>query len=231
MKAIILAAGKGSRLGNITNLIPKPMLKFNGKPLLQHNIELCKYYGITDLYINTHHLSSKITEYFENNCNFNISITYSYEKELLGTSGAIKNFQPLIGNEPFYVLYGDNISQFDLSKLQKKSSKHNNIATIGLYYKEDVSASGVAELDTHKQRIIKFIEKPKPHEIKSHWVNTGIYFLQPEIFEYIPTGLSDFGKNIFPMLLKKNIPIYGLCSNEKILTFDTQELYLNHQKE
>jgi len=90
MKAIILAAGKGERLKGVTKKLPKPMIELNGKPVLQHNIELCKKYGINDIYINLHHLPEIITNYFGNGEKFGVQIHYSYERELLGTAGAVR---------------------------------------------------------------------------------------------------------------------------------------------
>ncbi len=90
MKAVILAAGKGERLSEITQSIPKPMIEFKGKPLLQHNIELCKRYGIEDIFINLHHLPDRITKYFGDGERFGVKIKYSYEEELLGTAGAVR---------------------------------------------------------------------------------------------------------------------------------------------
>src|SRR3972149_10195068 len=90
MNAIILAAGKGERLKEITNSIPKPMITYKGKPILQYNIELCRKYGITNIYINLHHLPEVITDYFGSGEKFGVNIRYSYEKELLGTAGAVK---------------------------------------------------------------------------------------------------------------------------------------------
>ena len=90
MKAIILAAGKGERLKEITNSLPKPMIKVKGKPILQHNIELCREYGVKDIFINVHHLPDVITDYFGNGEKFGVNIKYSFEEELLGTSGAVK---------------------------------------------------------------------------------------------------------------------------------------------
>ena len=220
MKAIILAAGKGERLKNITKTIPKPMLKYKGRPLIEHNILLCKKYGIKDIFINTHHLPYIIKDYFGTGEKLEVSITYSFEKELLGTSGAVKNFQSLIGNEHFFVIYGDNYTEFNLDLLVRKASSSNAIATIAFHYRDDVSSSGVAEFDEN-YKIIKFIEKPNPNETNSHWVSAGIYYLSPEIFKYIPEGFSDFGRDIFPLLIKNNLELYGVCTNAEVKYFDT----------
>ena len=90
MKTIILAAGKGERLKGIVDTVPKPMVRIAGKPILQHNIELCRKHGITDLYINLHHLPDRIVDYFGNGEKFGVTITYSYEETLLGTAGAVR---------------------------------------------------------------------------------------------------------------------------------------------
>jgi mannose-1-phosphate guanylyltransferase len=231
MKAVILAAGKGSRLKDITNHIPKPMMIFDGKPLLQHNIELCKQHGISEIYINTHHLPEKITEYFEDGSRFGVSIEYSYEPELLGTSGAVKNFQKQIGNEPFFVLYGDNVSNFNLNLLEKKNNQHiESIGTVGFHHRNDIENCGVAEFD-QENKITRFIEKPKREATSSRWVNSGVYFLQPQIFDFIPESFSDFGKNVFPKLLKQKKSLYGVCCNTKVLAFDTEQLANQSKKE
>ena len=225
MKAIILAAGKGERLGNITNHIPKPMIKINEKPILEHNIQLCKKFGITNIYINLYHLPNIITDYFGHGGKYGAKITYIFEKELLGTSGAVKNISNLDSSfklNPFYVLYGDNYSNYNLDLL--KSESKTNIA---FHYREDVINSGVAEFDK-ENKIISFIEKPKKNETSSHWVNAGIYYLQPKILDFIPNVYSDFAKDIFPLLLKNNFPIYGVCENIELKAFDTPEMLIKN---
>ena len=104
MKALILAAGKGTRLGGITKKLPKPMLELNGKPILEHNIEICKQAGIKEIFINLHHLPEKITKYFGDGSRFSVKITYNHEKELLGTAGALRDFKNDIGNDSFFVI-------------------------------------------------------------------------------------------------------------------------------
>lgn len=242
MKAIILAAGKGERLGKVTESIPKPMIKLMGKPILEHNINLCRSFDICDIYINVHHLGDQIMNYFEDGSKFGVRIQYSVETSLLGTAGAVisiannfwKNKSSSLSQstdkaidsskvDPFFVLYGDNFSNYSLSDLINQYEITKSIATIGFHYREDVSTSGVAEFDP-AQRIMKFIEKPRPGQINSHWVNTGIYYLQSKILQFIESGYSDFAKDVFPVLLSKNIPIYGVCSKSEVKAFDTPEM-------
>ena len=224
MKAMILSAGKATRLGAEGASIPKPMILYRGKPLLQHNLELCIRYGITDLFINVHHHPEQVTTFFGNGAKFGVSITYSFEAELLGTAGGVKNVEHSLNKEPFFVLYGDNYSEFDLSLLRRKNEQHQAIATIAFHYREDIATSGVAEFE-HDQRIKKFVEKPKQGETQSRWVNAGIYYLAPSIFDHISQGKTDFGHDVFPSIIRKGLPIYGVCEKVQVKSFDTPEMY------
>jgi NDP-sugar pyrophosphorylase family protein len=224
MKAVILAAGKGERLGNVTSQLPKPMIVFRGKPILQHNIELCHKFGVYDLYINTHHKPEVIREYFGDGSKFGVKIQYSFEENLLGTSGGVKNFQKYLGTTPFFVLYGDNYSQFDLDSLAAMAETSRAPAVIGFHWREDTESSGVAEFASDG-RVTRFIEKPKPGESQSHWVNAGVYFLRPGIFLHIPDGVSDFAMDVFPKMFVSNASLYGVCSRDQVVAFDTPEMY------
>ena len=105
----------------------------------------------------------------------------------------------------------------------------DTVATIAFHYREDVSTSGVADFNA-ELKILNFIEKPKYGETNSNWVNAGIYFLKPDILKLIPEGFSDFAKNIFPLLLSQDIPIYGVCDNSDVIAFDTPEMLKKNQK-
>lgn len=223
MKAILLAAGKGERLGDVVRRIPKPMIPYKGKPILQHNIELCRRHGIKQIYMNTHYLAGEIRNYFGTGERFGVHLHYSYETQLLGTSGALNSFREELGKGTFFVLYGDNFSKFNLQRLRDAMKKRNCIGVIAFHYREDVSQSGVGEFD-RDGRVTGFIEKPSPGTTSSHWVNAGIYLLNPAILKYIPEGFSDFGRDIFPLLLRENVPLYGVRSRVSLKAFDTLEL-------
>ncbi|MFZ1082436.1 MAG: nucleotidyltransferase family protein [Candidatus Kryptoniota bacterium] len=223
MKAVLLAAGKGERLKGVVQATPKPMIEYNGKPLLQHNLELCKQHGIMEIYINTHHLAENIRAYFGDGTKFGVKIYYSYEPELLGTSGALNNFRSQLEGESFYVLYGDNYSRYDLQTLKTAFQNNRCIGVIAFHHREDVDQSGVGEFD-EDGRIVRFLEKPSAGVTASHWVNAGIYYLSPKILNYIPRGFSDFGQDIFPRLLKESVPLYGVRSLVALKAFDTPEL-------
>lgn len=231
MKAIILAAGKGQRLKGILDNIPKPMAPVTGKPILQYNIEWLKNAGVTDIYINLHHLPDVITQYFGNGGRWGVQITYSYEPNLLGTAGAVKKIaseywqkNPI---EPFLVVYGDNlVSDFDLRQIMDFHKAKRGIGTICLYSKPDEAAkSGIAVLDKDC-KITKFIEKPAPRQITSDLVNTGIYMLEPAILRYISEDCCcDFAKDVFGKILDEGESLYGVVLKANLIAIDTPQLF------
>jgi len=205
MKALILAAGKGERLKSITKRTPKVMVKIKGKPCLQYNIELLKKYGITDIAINTHYLPKKIIEYFGDGKKFGVKINYSYEHDLLGTAGALNHFFNFFNDEDFIVIYGDVIHNTNLKELINFHKINKGIGTLTLDTRSQEGRGAVIL----KGSIIKgFVEKPEK-EIPEALVNSGIYVLSPKILKYIPYGFADFGKDIFPKILKTKEKLYG----------------------
>ena len=231
MKAVVLAAGKGQRLKGLLDNIPKPMAQIAGKPILQHNIEWLKNAGITDIYINLHHLPEMITRHFGDGSGWGIKITYSREPDLLGTAGAVKKIAGEYWKdnavEPFLVVYGDNlVSDFDIARILSFHKQKNGIGTVCLYHKpEEVAKSGVAVIDEFC-RIVKFVEKPVAGEIQGDLVNTGIYVLAPAVLKYIPANCCcDFAKDVFNQVLDVGEPLYGLVLKANLIAIDTPQLF------
>lgn len=228
MKAVILAAGVGSRLGEVTKNIPKPLLEINGETILERNIKKVREIGINEVFINTHYYPDMIKNCLGNH-KFNLNIKYSFESELLGTSGALNNFKKYL-NEDFLIIYGDNYFTFSLQELIDFHKLKNSKCTIALHYRENVSQSGVVLTD-NDNKIIDFIEKPDEQKnVSSHLVNAGIYICSPDIFSFIPSGYSDFGKDIFPGMIKSGSSLYGIELTGYLLPVDTIEL-LNKSRE
>lgn len=229
-KAVILAAGKGERLREITREIPKPMIPYRGRPVLEHNVLLCAKAGAEKIFINLHHLPDNITGHFGDGAAFGVRIVYSLERDLLGTAGALRKFRAehpedfQNPEERFFLLYGDNFSDIDLTALLAASEKNNALATVAFHYRKETRHSGVAEFD-REGKILRFIEKPEPGRTKSRWVNAGVYCLKTGIIDLIPEGVSDFGKDLFPEMLRRGIPLFGLCTPAEVRAFDTMDMY------
>ena len=182
---MILAAGRGTRLRPLTDEIPKAMVPFADKPLLEYVVRLLAQHGFDDLVINLHHLPQVIADYFGDGRAWGVSITYSLEDELLGTAGAVRQVADCFDG-PFLVYYGDNLTNFDLGDLWQTHQREGEIASIGLLWMDDPTTRGIIGLDAH-HRIERFVEKPRPDQVfDNYWVNAGIYALQPEILDRIP---------------------------------------------
>lgn len=224
MKAMILAAGEGTRLRPLTDHIPKPMVLVAGKPILEHNLELLTRHGISDVVINLHHQPQTIVDHFGDGSRWGVHITYSFESELLGTAGAVKKVREQFDSS-FLTLYGDNLTTCDLGRLVIFHQAKGGIATIALHYRDDPTASGIATLDD-RDRITRFVEKPKSHQVFSHWVSAGILVLEPEVLDAIPDTMpSDLGRDLFPSLLARGETIcgYRMSQGEDLWWIDTPE--------
>lgn len=207
--------------------VPKPMVSVNGRPILEQNICWLRDAGVRDLYINVHHLPEVITSHFGDGTEWGVRITYSHEPQLLGTAGAVhKIADDYWGDvrERFLVVYGDNLlSGFDLGQVVEFHRAKAGTGTICLHYREDVSHSGIAVLGA-EQRILEFIEKPTPAQAVSHWVNAGLYVLEPCSLRYVPKGISDFGRDTLPRMLAAGERLYGMTMNERLVAVDTPEM-------
>jgi NDP-sugar pyrophosphorylase family protein len=228
MKAVVLAAGKGERIRGLVSGVPKPMIAINGQPILQQNIEWLAKFGVTDLYVNLHHLSDVITRHFGDGSRWGVQITYSHEETLLGTAGAVRKIADDVWGdvtEPFLVVYGDNLlAEFDLQAVLDFHQVKRGDGSVCFHWKDDVSQSGIAVV-SDDGRILRFIEKPRPDQVVSHWVNAGIYVLEPGILGHIPPSCPwDFAKDVFPALLEQGRALYGIMIDAPLVAVDTPDM-------
>lgn len=189
MKAMILAAGLGTRLRPLTNDIPKPLLPVGGQPLIYHQLHLLKKHGITDVFINVHYLGDKIIEKVGTGDRFGMKITYSEEPEILGTGGGIKKIQSALGDGTFIVMNGDILVSLDLEKLLSFHQKKGGSATLVLRKEEQLEAFGVIEVDIKDQirdilGQVRSIEEPGIRRL----MFTGIHVMEPQVLDYVPSG-------------------------------------------
>jgi NDP-sugar pyrophosphorylase family protein len=197
-QAMILAAGKGTRLGPVTEKVPKCLIAVGGKPILFHTLERLREYGITDLVISVRHLARTIVDSIGDGSSFGLTITYSQEDAPLGTAGGVRRAASLFGDGPLLVWYGDNLSTCRLDRLWKFHLAKRARATIALFYREDVRESGIAELDSGDQ-VIRFVEKPPAGQVFSNWVNAGILIVERPVIDALPQ-VGDWGRNVLPEL-------------------------------
>ena len=222
MKAMILAAGKGTRLQPLTNYLPKPMLTLLGRPVLESIIELLAGHGVSDIIINTSHLASEIENYFRDGNGRGIDIAYSFEGHLegdtlhtraLGSAGGMRKIQDFSGffDDTFIVLCGDALIDLDISAAVAEHRRRGALATLVTkdVPRDEVHKYGVVVTDSDG-RITAFQEKPDPQQALSTTVNTGIYIFEPGIFEHIPAGCEyDIGGQLFPDLVGKGLAFFA----------------------
>jgi NDP-sugar pyrophosphorylase family protein len=214
MKAMILAAGLGTRLRPLTEEISKPMVPIVNRPVMEHIVDLLSRHDFKDIYVNLHYYPDIITKHFMDGARWGVSITYSYEEELLGTAGGIKKLENELKGDTFLVISGDALTDIDLTGLMEFHKGHGAIATLVVTPVDDPSKYGVVITDD-KNRIIGFQEKPSREEARSHLANSGIYVFEPEVMEMIPAGsFYDFGSQLFPRFLEENIDFYGYIHDD-----------------
>ncbi|PLZ06183.1 sugar phosphate nucleotidyltransferase [Fischerella thermalis] len=223
MKAMILAAGKGTRVRPITYTMPKPMMPILQKPVMEFLLELLRQHGFDQIMVNVSHLAEEIESYFRDGQRFGVQIAYSFEGrivegtlvgEALGSAGGMKKIQDFYPffDDTFVVLCGDALIDLDLTAAVKWHRAKGAIATIIMKSvpREEVSSYGVVVTD-EDGRVKAFQEKPKVEEALSTNINTGIYIFEPEVLNYIPSGVEyDIGSQLFPKLVEMGAPFYAI---------------------
>ena len=223
-KAMVLAAGLGTRLRPLIPDLPKCMVPLGNKPLLEYTILWLRKFGVTDIVINLHYLPEVVRGHFGDGARWGARIRYSLEETVLGTAGGVKRVAGSFQG-PFFVWYGDNLSTCRLDRLWRCHRAHPGTATLALYYRRDPTHSGIAAFD-RRGRITRFIEKPRADQIFSRWVSAGIFVLEPSALDAVPAGAAvDFGRHVFPNLLAQGARLHGyrMGRDEKLVWIDRPE--------
>ena len=210
-KAMILAAGEGTRLRPLTLEIPKVLLPIGVQPLIEHQLSWLKHHGMREVAINLYHLDNKIRDYLGDGSRFGVKIAYSQEESLLGTAGGVKRMEHFF-DDTFAVVYGDVFTDFDLSDMVKFHQQKKAVATLAIFEVPNPLEVGVVEMG-EDGRILSLVEKPQcliPNPQNSTLANSGIYVLEKEVLNHIPVqGSFDFAYDIFPKLIQLGLSLYG----------------------
>jgi len=209
MKTMVLAAGLGTRLQPITYEMPKPMAPVLNRPVMEHIVALLRRHGFEELIANLSHLPEQIRDHFGDGSDYGVSLSYSFEEELLGTAGGVRNVAESLGEGSFLVISGDALTDLDLSALRAAHEANDGIATLTLKRVPDPSEYGVV-ISGSDGRIQGFQEKPDRAEALSDLASCGIYMFEREIFDYFPERpFVDWAMDVFPVLLEGDVPMYG----------------------
>jgi mannose-1-phosphate guanylyltransferase/phosphomannomutase len=212
MKAVIMAGGEGTRLRPQTSNLPKPMLPLVGRPMMEHIVSLLRRHGITDIVVTVAFMPNAIRSYFGNGSELGVRMVYATEETPLGTAGSVRNAMDEL-TERFLVISGDVLTDIDLSSLIEFHEKNDALATLALCAVENPLEFGIV-ITREDGSIERFLEKPGWGQVFSDTINTGIYVLEPEIFDVIPEGRAvDFSSEVFPTVLEAGGPIFGYVAN------------------
>ena len=212
MKAVIMAGGGGTRLRPQTSNLPKPMLPLVGRPMMEHIVSLLRRHGITDIVVTVAFMPNAIRSYFGDGSELGVRMVYATEVSPLGTAGSVRNARDEL-NERFLVISGDVLTDIDLTSVVAFHDKNQAVATIALSPVENPLEFGIV-ITREDGSIERFLEKPGWGQVFSDTINTGIYVLEPEIFDAIPEGRAvDFSSEVFPSVLRDGAPIFGAVAD------------------
>lgn len=205
-----MAGGEGTRLRPLSLGAPKPMTPLLGRPVMEHIIHLLKNHGVDDICVTLCYKPRSVMDRFGGGERLGVRLTYFTEEEPLGTAGSVKNCMTHLGQEDFLVISGDCVCDLDLTRLMDFHRERGAQATLGLYRHKNPLEYGLV-LTGEDGRVERFVEKPAWGQVFTDQINTGIYILSPAAMDRVPQEeVFDFGKDLFPALLREGAPLYGL---------------------
>jgi len=209
VKAMVMAAGLGTRLRPLTDFLPKPMMPVANRPVLHHLLNLLRLHAIDQVGINLHAAPGMIESYFGDGATLDMEIRWSHEPELLGTAGGTKKLERFWGGEAILITSGDGLHDIDVTALLGHHKRTGALATLAVKPVQDPSSYGVLILD-RDTRVRGFQEKPTRDEARSDLANCGVYVIEPELLERIPKDtFMDFGSDLWPTLVAAGEPIFA----------------------
>jgi len=209
MKAVVMAGGEGSRLRPLTLARPKPLVPICNRPIMEHILALLVRHDIRDVLATLHYQGDRIQSYFGDGSEFGVQMSYSTEDAPLGTAGSVKSAEAELKEGTFLIISGDALTDCDLTAAIAFHKEKKSLATLVLQRVDHPLDFGIVITDA-EGRVERFLEKPGWSEVFSDTVNTGIYILEPEIFDYIPADeVCDWSQDVFPQLLRQQKPLFG----------------------
>jgi len=225
VKAVILAGGEGTRLRPLTSNQPKPMIPLVNRPMLEHIVTLLSRHGFDDIVVTVAYLGNQIRDYFGDGSDFGVRMRYATEDSPLGTAGSVRNASVEL-DDTFLVISGDVLTDIDLSAFVDAHRESGALASIALKRVENPLEFGIV-ITSPDGSIERFLEKPTWGQVFSDTINTGIYVLEPQVFEFIAEGeVVDFSGDVFPAALDSGLKLHGHVVEGYWEDVGTTEAYL-----
>ncbi len=224
-----MAGGEGTRLRPMTASMPKPLLPVANRPIMEHVLRLLKRHGLTETVVTVQFLASLVKNYFGDGEELGMDLTYAHEEKPLGTAGSVKNAEDALKNDSFLVISGDALTDFDLTELIRYHRERGALVTVCLTRVPNPLEFGITIVG-EDGRVERFLEKPTWGQVFSDTVNTGIYVMEPEVFDYVePDVPVDWSGDVFPRLMKEGKPVYGYVAEGYWEDVGTHESYVKAQ--
>ena len=209
MKAVVMAGGEGSRLRPMTANQPKPLLPVANRPIMEHGLRLLRRHGFDETVVTVQFLASMVRTHFGDGEDLGMRLTYATEATPLGTAGSVRNAREALRDDAFLVMSGDALTDIDLGELVRAHRRTGALVTVCLTRVPDPLEFGIV-IQAEDGRVERFLEKPTWGQVFSDTVSTGIYVMEPEVFDHVAADRSvDWSREVFPALLEMGAPVYG----------------------
>src|SRR3954447_10395695 len=229
MKAVVMAGGEGTRLRPMTANQPKPLLPVVNRPIMEHVLRLLKRHGFDETVVTVQFLASLIRTYFGGGDELGMHLSYATEEKPLGTAGSVKNAEDALKDDSFLVISGDALTDIDLGAVVRAHKDRGALGAVCLQRVPDPLEFGIVITD-EEARIERFLEKPTWGQVFSDTVNTGIYVMEPEVFDHVAKHESfDWSGDVFPALVAAGAPVFGYVADGYWEDVGTHESYLRAQ--
>ena len=225
-----MAGGEGTRLRPLTSNAPKPMMPLVNEPMMEHIVRLLKKHGFDEIVVTVAFMANHIRAYFGDGSEYGVRMVYATEETPLGTAGSVRNAMEEL-DERFLVISGDVLTDIDLGALVASHDENKALATIGLVRVENPLEFGIV-ITRDDGSVERFLEKPSWGQVFSDTINSGIFVLEPEIFDHIPADRPvDFSSEVFPALLDEGARLFGQVVEGYWEDVGTHEAYLRAHKD
>lgn len=230
MKALYLAGGAGTRLRPLTDRLPQPLMPLMGKPMLERNLETLKAHHVDEVVLSTCWEKDVLRQKLADEAAPGIQIHYVTEADPLGTGGAVKNCESFF-DDTFFVFNADILGNINFSEMLRFHRRKKADVTMAVIHAEDPCAYGMVGFDGNGS-VFSFQEEPKPHEIVSHFINTGVYIFEPKVLKLIPSGkVVSLERDVFPALLERGMKIAAYKGCNYWLDVKTPEKYVQAHRD
>lgn len=207
MRALVLAAGMGTRLRPLTGALPKPLAPVLGRPVVEHLLRHAAHCGVDEAVVNLHYRGDQIQDYFGDGASVAIKMSYAPERELLGTAGAVRDHMGSLGRgRDFLVLSGDGLHRIPLDRLVDRHRATGAAATITVRPIPHPERGALVELD-ESGLVRRFVEKPPPEEVFTNLASVGVYCFSADVPGLMPGGPLDIAQDLIPLLLELGLPV------------------------